>query len=366
MRFVSQENVDVDLVTTNASNKSSSNNTELLKWKLQDSYRIQYFPCWNHNDLIVSPSLIQWISRHVKKYDIVHTNTIFSPLISIIHYICRQQNIPYLVTPRGMLDDWALAYKALKKRVYYSCIENHSLAWAKQIQVLTSPEKDQVNSLGFQETVLVPNGINPQVFSDLPDAEIFYQKYPHLRGKILILFLGRIDPKKGLNLLAPAFARAYKSFPNAHLIVAGPDTINFSSKVRGYFNDAQCLDSVTFTGMLTGKLKYAALAAANLYIAPSYSEGFSMSILEGMAAGLPCIITEGCNFPEAKTANAAYVVKTDTNDIGDALVQCLQNYKQAQLMGNTAKKFIFQNYTWHNSSKRLLRAYETILEKSQV
>lgn len=92
-----------------------------------------------------------------------------------------------------------------------------------------------------------------------------------------------------------------------------PDNIGFSKTAENYFTEAGCLDAVTFTGMLTGSLKHAALAAASLYVAPSYSEGFSLSVLEGMAAKLPCIITTGCNFPEAAAAQAALVV--DINSI---------------------------------------------------
>ena len=115
----------------------------------------------------------------------------------------------------------------------------------------------------------------------------------------MVLGLGRIDPKKGLDLLAKAFTKAHQVFPDTQLIVAGQDNTGFLPIAQNYFEEAGCSSAVKFTGMLTGEIKYAALAAANIYVAPSYSEGFSMSVLEGMASGLPCVITTGCNFPEA-------------------------------------------------------------------
>ena len=158
-------------------------------------------------------------------------------------------------------------------------------------------------------------------------------------------------------MLSSAFARVHEAFPDTHLVVAGPDSIGFMPTAQGYFEEVGCLDAVTFTGMLSGPVKYAALAAADLYVSPSYSEGFSMSVLEGMAAGLPCVITENCNFPEAEDAKAAYVVKTNADCIGDALLACCQNSNEARQTGQIAQDFIFKNYTWDAVCQKLQRAY---------
>jgi glycosyltransferase involved in cell wall biosynthesis len=114
--------------------------------------------------------------------------------------------------------------------------------------------------------------------------------------------------------------------------------------------------------MLTGELKYAALAAASLYVAPSYSEGFSMSVLEGMAAGLPCIITTGCNFPEAAAAKAAVVVDINAEAVAEALETCLGHPEQSKMMGDRARQFILENYTWDKIAKSLIKVYEKIID----
>lgn len=240
------------------------------------------------------------------------------------------------------------------------------MAQARVIQVLARSEAEQVAKLGFAQTALIPNGISAQAFANLPDRSLFYQHFSHLRHKTLILFLGRIDPKKGLDVLALAFAKVNRLFPHTHLVVAGPDSIHFTETAKSYFAKAQCLRAVTFTGMLSGDLKYAALAAAQLYVSPSYSEGFSMSVLEGMAAGLPCVITENCNFPEAKTANAAFVVSAQAQAIGEALIACLQHPLQAQQMGSRAKAFVHQNYTWESAAQKLLATYCAMSDGKKV
>ncbi|MEQ8958196.1 MAG: glycosyltransferase family 4 protein, partial [Coleofasciculus sp. C2-GNP5-27] len=91
-------------------------------------------------------------------------------------------------------------------------------------------------------------------------------------------------------------------------------------------------------------------------------EGFSISVLEGMASGLPCIITTGCNFPEAADAKAAHVVAIDTDAIADALIYCLDHPQKAKAMGTRAREFIFQNYTWEQAAKKLIRVYTAIVE----
>jgi glycosyltransferase involved in cell wall biosynthesis len=352
----------VDLITTNA-NGSNKLDIPLNVWIPEKSYRVQYFPCWHWNDLIVSPSLTNWLFHHVSDYNLVHTHTIFAPLISLAHWVCKLHQIPYIVTPHGMLEPWALSYKAWKKRFYYALLEKPALQLASAIQSTATSEAAHIKSLGFEHTIVVPNGLHRQEFETLPEPEIFYQQFPDTRNKTLILFLGRIDPKKGLDLLAPAFAKVHNQFPQTHLVVAGPDSIGFLSTAQSFFAQAGCLDTVTFTGMLTGSLKYTALAAATLYVAPSYSEGFSMSVLEGMASGLPCVITTGCNFPEAATAKAAYVVDINADAIADALIQCLSYPQQTKAMGDRAREFIFQNYTWEQAAKKMIEVYKAVIEK---
>ncbi len=355
----------VDIITTNADILGKLD-IPLNIWINEKHYRIKYFNCWHKNDFIISIPLINWLIKHILDYDIVHTNTVFAPLVLLAHWVCQLRNIPYIVTPHGMLEPWAMSYKTWKKLFYYTLFEKPALHRASAIQVLANSEANNIKSLGFKRTVVIPNGIHRQEFENLPDPEVFYQQFPKTKNKTLILFLGRIDPKKGLDLLALAFAKVHQNFPQTHLVLAGPDSIGFLPKAQNYFVQTGCIDAVTFTGMVTGKLKYAAFAAASIYVAPSYSEGFSMSVLEAMASGLPCIITTGCNFPEAAAAGAAHVVDINAEAITKVLIQCLTYSQQAKEMGDRAREFIFQNYTWEQAAKKMLQVYKAIIEKKPL
>jgi glycosyltransferase involved in cell wall biosynthesis len=358
-------NLQIDVVTTNA-NGSTNLEVSLCTWQQEESYRIQYFPRWCVNEYKFSYSLTTWLFRHVSDYDVVHTISLFTYPVAIAHWLCQLRNIPYVVNPQGMLDPWALEYKAWKKKAYYTLIERPILRKASTIQMLSQAEADGIQSLALPTPLtIIPNGVHRQDFETLPDPDVFYQRFPALRGKTLILFLGRVDPKKGLDLLAPAFAQVHAEFPHTHLVVAGPDNTGFLPTAQSYFEQAGCLESVTFTGMLTGTLKHAALAAAHLYVAPSYSEGFSMSVLEGMASGLPCVFTVGCNFPEAAIAHAADVVEIDAIAIAEAMRQRLSNRDAATALGKRAHQFILQHYTWDQIAGKLHQVYLDILKQKK-
>ena len=352
--------VNVDVVATNA-NGEKTLDVDLNQWIIQKHYRVRYFSYLDFLDYKFTLSMSQWLFSNVSSYNLVHTHAIFSYPVLVAYWMCQLHKIPYLATPHGMLEPWALAYKIWKKKLYFNWLEKPALQKASAIQMLAAPEAERIKNLDLKPPlVIVPNGIHREDFASLPDPEIFYQQFPETKNKRLIIFLGRIDPKKGLDLLAPAFAQAYQKFPDTHLIIAGPDNTGFLPTAQSYFIKAGCSHAVTLTGMLTGNIKYAALAAAKIYVAPSYSEGFSMSVLEGMAAGLPCVITTGCNFPEAGEAEAAIIVNIDVGSIAKAIIQLLKDDQKAKNLGNCARQFILDNYTWDKIALKMVSVYEDI------
>lgn len=358
------QGVAVDVVCTNA-NGAKRLEVPLYTWIAETSCRVQYFPYIGWGDSKFSYSLSKWLFAHIADYDLVHTNAIFSIPNLPAYWACQYHHIPFVVTPHGMLEPWSLSYKAGKKKFYYTWLEKPALKKAAAMHMLAAPEAEQIKMLGLPTPlVVIPNGVRDRDFQVLPEETLFAQKFPQTQGKKLILFLSRIDPKKGLDLLAIAFSQVHTKFPETHLAIAGPDNIGFLPTAQGYFAQAGCLDAVTFTGMLTGSLKLAAIASASIFVAPSYSEGFSISILEGMAAGLPCVITTACNFPEAAFADAAHVVEPNGDRIAEALIQCLQYPETAKQMGDRARQLILEQYTWDRIAAKLIELYKSILTRS--
>ena len=159
----------IDIVTTTA-NDASTLDVKTGSWVAQNDYQVRYFPTWHRNDLIVSPALLLWLSHHIKEYNLVHTHTVFAPLITFTHSLCRFYKVPYLVTPHGMLEPWALSYKAWKKKLYYRAFEKAALSRASVVHVLAQSEAEQVQILGNSQTVHrakrhSPKGILSLLFS---------------------------------------------------------------------------------------------------------------------------------------------------------------------------------------------------------
>ncbi|MEO0688484.1 MAG: glycosyltransferase, partial [Cyanobacteria bacterium J06649_11] len=135
--------IHVDLVSTNANGKDVID-LPVKTWVQRDNYRVQVFPCKTIGDYKLSISITQWLFQHVRDYDIVQTNAIFSLPNLPAYLACRWNNKPYVVIPRGMLEPWALSYKAKKKKIYYDLIEKPALKRASAIQMLASTEAAQI------------------------------------------------------------------------------------------------------------------------------------------------------------------------------------------------------------------------------
>ena len=349
----------VDLVATDADGlKRLSAPTD--RWISQDGYRVRYFRRLGRFEFKFSPSLLGWLWRHVEEYDVVHVTSSFNFPVLACGLACRLRGVPYVVAPQGMLEPWALGYKSGKKTAYLRLLEFPVvLRSARLIQALNSSEAVNLTRLRLGPRVaIVPNGIDEadtMTSRDPADIASFLDRFPAARDRTVILFLHRVDPKKGLDVLAKAYSQVHPRYPHTHLIVAGPPTGEFEQIARGYFEAADVAGAVTFTGIIEGALKRGALAAANAFVAPTYSEGFSMAVLEAMAAGLPCVLTEGCNFPEAAAAGAALVTPTgDPVAFAAALETILADADAARAMGTRARQLVLDHYTWDRVAARLL------------
>src|SRR5262249_15680957 len=138
-----------------------------------------------------------------------------------------------------------------------------------------------------------PNGINLEEFEQLPPRGTYRNRCPQLAGKRMIVFLGRVHPGKGLELLVPAFAQA--NITDAMLVIVGPDSENFQGGVEETFRRHNISQRVIFTGMLRGADRIAALADADLFALPSFHENFGIAVIEALAAGVPVIVSDEVN-----------------------------------------------------------------------
>jgi glycosyltransferase involved in cell wall biosynthesis len=270
--------------------------------------------------------------------------------------------VPYLIAPHGSLDPYLYSRHPLRKRLYESVFERENLSAAAAVHFTSAEEMRlaRLSGLRFRPSV-VPLGVEFELPPDNWQA-IVSSMWPELAGKEVVLFLGRINFKKGLDILARAFGRIYKERRNVRLVIAGPDNEGFGRQVREWLSDECCLSGVTFTGMVEGALKLSLLRRAQVFALPSYTENFCIALVEAMGAGLPAVLSDKVNiWPEIREAEAGLVVNTNCDRVADAICKLLANPSLAREMGRRGYELARECFSWEVAGQRFLELYRTIV-----
>ena len=182
-----------------------------------------------------------------------------------------------------------------------------------------------------------------------------------VKDKYIILYLGRIHPLKGIDLLVEAFGDIAKIREDVCLVIAGDDEVGYRSQLELQLSNLGILDKTIFTGLLNETDKVAMLGIADIFVLPSYSEGFSMSILEAMASSLPVIITDKCYFSEVGTSGAGIIVETESDQLRDALMSYFENPEKIKQMGGKGRQLVLQKYTWDKVVDEIKLIYQNLI-----
>lgn len=309
-----------------------------------------------------SPSLANTLREVVFGYDLLHIHEIWHHPHFAAYRAAKSAKKHFMVTIHGELEPWCLHHKAFKKKIYSALIQERILEEASALHAINEEEVKHISTFVHNENVvLVPNAVNAQEYENLPPGEWIEDRYPKLRDKRVILFLGRIHPQKGLDILARAFNVVLKEHNDTQLVIVGPDNDNYKREIIKILSSQNTIHRTTFTGTLMGDMKLAALGRANIFVLPSYSEGFSISTLEAMACGLPVVITKGCNFPEVEKTGAGWVCDADVHDVSKALIELLRDPAMCKEMGKKGKRLVTEKFTWDRVADKMLTTYERIV-----
>ena len=244
-----------------------------------------------------------------------------------------------------------------KKRLYSAAVEHGVVRHAHCLHALTHAEALQYRSYIGSTTpvVVIPNGVTVPASSN-PD--LFLDTFPALRGRRIVLFLARLHVKKGVDLLVDAWKAVSRGFPEAVLVVAGPDSSGMRARLESFVAANKLEQQVVFTGLLTAAHKWSALAAAECMVLPSHSEGLSMSVLEAMGAGVPVLLTPQCNMPWVHQAGAGWITSPAVGAIAESLRHVLAQGTSANATaGEAARLRIGTEYTWSAVAERMAEVY---------
>jgi glycosyltransferase involved in cell wall biosynthesis len=203
-------------------------------------------------------------------------------------------------------------------------------------------------------------------FETLPESGTFRKQHGIPAEQPLILFMSRLNVKKGLDLLLPAFNQYAQRHPDALLVLAGPDD-GYQSTAEAFIRDNNLTSRVKLVGMLIDDDKKAALADADVFILPSYSEGFSMAVLEAMASGTPAIVSDRVGFGEViRQTGAACLTALTAESVLASLEKVMQDAAYREQIRTTGQTLVRQRYDIQVVADQLLTAYQSVLNRRQI
>jgi poly(glycerol-phosphate) alpha-glucosyltransferase len=316
-----------------------------------------------------SPELRRAVFSLQPRAGIVHTHGMWMYPGRLARKYAAATGAPLVISPHGMLEPWALQNSRWKKRLAGWLFENKNLRRAACLHALCAPEVESFRSFGLRNPVaVIPNGVDLTGFADPPPRSRIEARFPVLKGRNWILFLSRIHLKKGLpHLLRAWAAQRTKDGNNRNpsdwrLVIAGPDELGHTDEMRRLSGELKINDEIVFTGPLQGEEKMAALAGATAFVLPSFSEGFSMAILEAAAAGLPVLLTPQCNFPELARAGGGIEVDPNADSCAAGLKRLFaMSEAERRDMGARGRRLVTEQYTWAGQSARMLAVYRWLL-----
>jgi glycosyltransferase involved in cell wall biosynthesis len=309
---------------------------------------------------ILASSARATLRRAIADTDLVYLHGVWDPILKAAGDVSISLGKHYFVMPHGMLDPWSLNQKRFKKKLALLLGYRRVLDRATALHVLNSDEGDLIRPLHLSApSVVIPNGIFEEELTLPPDAQSFQAFFPQLRDRPFILFLSRLHTKKGLDVLADAFAIVAKQHDQVQLVVAGPNgdaTADFDARIAR----AGITHRVHRIGPIYGDTKLAAYRAATCFCLPSLQEGFSLAVTEALAVGLPVVITPGVHFPEVATAGAGEVVDRNADAVAASLLKIIRDPSLRQQMSDAGRRLISTQYTWRHIAQQTIDAFNSI------
>jgi len=344
---------------------------------ISEGVKIHYFQGWNlPGNYVVSLSLWRALRDTGAHFDVAHIWSVYSFSNVAAAYWCRKRSVPYVAFPHGSLDPFLRRRNRPRKWLYTKLFAERDYREAAAVMFTSAEEmrlasdwqglKTPVGEAGeTPRRIVAYTGIGSEWLKepDLAAGQRFREKYPRLKGRRLVVYLGRINFKKGLDILARAFAQMARGRDDLHLVLAGPDNEGYGRKVQRWLAEGGVLEKTTFTGPLLGEERLAVVQQAEVFALPSYTENFGQVAFEAMASGVPVVISDQVNiWPEVTKSDAGLVVPCDVEATAKALLSIVDDPKWGKRMGSNGRRWVVENLAWDIVGAQMVRVYEELLK----
>jgi glycosyltransferase involved in cell wall biosynthesis len=309
----------------------------------------------HYRNLTVNPAVVHFCRARLGDFDVVHIYGLYDTLGPAVAWHCRQRGIPYVIEPLGMTRpiDRGFALKRIWKRA-----TGPYLRRASSIVTTSDLERDEVLAEGFapSQVLLRYNGIDLEEFSDVPQHGTFRRAHGIADDERSILFIARLIPRKGADLLIEALSRLASH--NVRLVIAGPEgEAGYVDFLRGKARAAQVEDRVLFLGPLYGADKLAALRDADVFALPSRYENFGNTAAEAIACGTPTLVSDQCGIAPLIDGRAGLVTHYETGAVADGLARMLSDAALYRQLKDGCPR-VAEEISWGKLVRDMERCYE--------
>jgi glycosyltransferase involved in cell wall biosynthesis len=348
----------VRVVTTDVGTPSD---LERDRWLKRDGYQVFYakssrlgrFPPYYNT------GVREALEQALGDADVLDLQSNFTHLNHVARGVAARRRVPFVVTPRDALSPVCLRYRSWEKQVFLRLWERSLLTDATAIHALHKTEKEEIarQAATGHKTWIISNACELAGRTHWPAGEAFRRTFGIAPGAPLVLFMSRLHPRKGLDLLCRAFHTVNSRVPQAVLALAGSDEGGLHD-VRREASGLLASGAIRVVGPLAGELKLSALVAADVFTLTSRSEGIPNSVLEALSSGTPCVITEACHVPEVRSRGAGRVTSLSPSEIAAALVELLQAPAALAQMGKNAAAYAAEAHRPERIAGELEALYE--------
>ena len=291
------------------------------------------------------------------EYDLVHAQGVWVPFYKQSASILRKQGIPYIMTPRGALEPWCLKHKWFKKKLAMMLYQKRDLQKAVAILTTADMEAKHLRNIGLNPPMaVIPNGI------DVAEYQCRSMDYlPSVKKQIV--FISRINPKKGIEILINVWEKMRADFPDWNVVIAGNGEEDYIEQLKGVISSKGLSDVVEIIPPIFGEAKHKLYMESSLFVLPTYSENFGMVIAEALACGVPVVTTNGTPWQELNDEKIGWCVDLSEENIEKAIREALAlPADELFAMGQKGSKHINDNYLYTSVAKKNIELYKWILE----
>ncbi|MCP4713528.1 MAG: glycosyltransferase [Deltaproteobacteria bacterium] len=308
-----------------------------------------------------SPVLGRELARRALSFDVALISSSWTMYGVYAGRSCRATGLPYIMYGHGSYGPVHLRRSRLKKKIFWQLFDKQLYNNAAAVVALNGFEYDRMCNMGIRAPIsIIPNGVQTDEVACPQTRAPAEQRWPQLRERPYLLFLGRLEKIKGLDLLIPAFDRARRAIPGLMLVIAGPGERGYGEYVRQLIDQRGLADEVVCTGAVQGDVKYSLLQHAELLVQSSYGEGLPMTVLEAMAAGTVVVITEGCNMPEVQNVDAGLVVPAEVTSLAQGIMTVMADPGRRTEMAAHGRALIDSTFTWQKVAAATAELCRTI------